>query len=170
MISDTLPEHLSANRFIDAKEEISGPLDPQHYKRFAEIATLASGANVTLRGYSEPYGSKVIVGELQAAAQMTCRRCLKPVTVVLESSLRWGLVFSESEMQDLEKDLDPILVEEGQIPLRQAIEDELVLLLPIMPTHESCNSEWISDTESVDISENKSPFAVLAALKNEQGS
>ena len=170
MISDTLPEHLSANRFIDAKEEISGPLDPQHYKRFAEMATLASGAKVSLRGYSEPYGPKLVVGELQAEAQMTCRRCLKPVTVVLESSLRWGLVFSESEMQDLEKDLDPILVEEGQIPLRQAIEDELVLLLPIMPTHESCNSEWISDTESVDISENKSPFAVLAGLKNEQGS
>ena len=134
------------------------------------MATLSSGAKVTLRGYGEPYGSKVIVGELQAEVQMICRRCLKPVTVLLESSIRWGLVFSESEMQDLDKDLDPVLVEEGQIPLRQAIEDELVLLLPIMPTHESCNSDWISDTESVDISENKSPFAVLAALKNEQGS
>ena len=170
MISDTLPEHLSANRFLDGTEEISGPLDPQDYKRFAEMATLASGAKVALRGFREPYGSKVIVGELQAEAQMTCRRCLKPVTVALESSIRWGLVFSESEMHDLEKDMDPILVDEGQIPLRQAIEDELVLLLPIMPTHESCKSEWIPDTESVDISENKSPFAVLAALKNEQGS
>ena len=88
------------------------------------MATLASGAKVALRGFREPYGSKLIVGELKAEAQMTCRRCLKPVTVVLESSIRWGLVFSESEMQDLEKDMDPILVEEGQIPLRQAIEDE----------------------------------------------
>ena len=134
------------------------------------MATLASGARVALRGFREPHGPKVIVGELEAEAQMTCRRCLKPVTVVLESSIRWGLVFSESEMQDVEKDLDPILVEEGQIPLRQAIEDELVLLLPIMPIHESCKSEWISDSETIDISENKSPFAVLAALKNEQGS
>ena len=170
MILDTLPEHLSANRFIEAKEEISGTLDPEHYKRFAEMATLASGAKVALLGYTEPYGSKVIVGELQAEVQMTCRRCLKPVTVVLKSSIRWGLVFSESEMQNLDKDMDPILVEEGQVPLRQAIEDELVLLLPIMPTHESCESEWMSDSESVDVSENKSPFAVLAALKNESGS
>jgi uncharacterized protein len=161
---------LSANRFIDAKEEISGPLDPQHYKRFAEMATLAPGAKVSLRGYSEPYGPKLVVGELQAEAQLTCRRCLKPVTVALEGPICWGLVFSESEMQGLDKDLDPILIEEGQLPLRQAIEDELVLLLPIVPTHESCNSEWISDTEPVDVSENKSPFAVLAGLKNEQGS
>jgi uncharacterized protein len=170
MISDTLPEHLSANRFIDATEEISGPLDPRDYKRFAEMATLSSGARVSLRGYREPYGPKLVVGELHAEAQMTCRRCLKPVTVALEGSIRWGLVFSESEMQDLDKGLDPILVEEGRLPLRQAIEDELVLLLPIIPAHESCNSEWISDTESVDVSENKSPFAVLAALKNQQGS
>ena len=170
MNSDILPEHFSANRFIDAKEEISGPLDPQHYKRFAEIATLSSGANVVLRGYVEPFGPKVVVGELRAKALMTCQRCLKPMTVALEGSIRWGLVFSELEIKGLDKDLDPILVEGGQLPLRQAIEDELVLLLPIMPMHESCNSGWISDTESVDVSEKKSPFAVLAALKNEQGS
>ncbi|MBU25466.1 MAG: hypothetical protein CMD99_05490 [Gammaproteobacteria bacterium] len=166
MILDTLPEQLGANRFIDANEELSGPLDCKHYKRFAEMATLAPGARLTLRGYREPYGPAVVVGELQAEAQMTCRRCLKPVTVVLEGAIRWGIVFSESEIQGLDKDLDPILVEEGQLPLRQAIEDELVLLLPIMPTHESCNSDWILDTELVDVSEKKSPFAVLAVLKN----
>ena len=170
MNSDTLPEHLSANRFIDAKGEISGPLDPQHYKRFAEMATLLSGATVVLRGCVEPFGPKVVVGEIQAEAQMTCQRCLKPMTVVLESPIRWGLVFSELEIQSLDNDIDPILVEEGQLHLRQAIEDELVLLLPIMPMHESCNREWISDSERVDVSEKKSPFAVLAAFKNEQGS
>ena len=69
MISDTLPEHLSANRFIDAKEEISGPLDPQHYKRFGEMATLLSGAKVSLRGYSDP-GSKLIVGASRSANDM----------------------------------------------------------------------------------------------------
>ena len=170
MILDTLPEHVNANRFIDAKEEISGHLEPQHYKRFAEMANLAPSAKVVLHGYSEPFGPKVVVGKLEAEAQMICQRCLKPVTVALEGSIRWGLVFSESEMEGLDRDLDPILVEEGQLPLRQAIEDELILLLPIMPTHQSCNSDWISDTEPVDVSEKKSPFAVLAALKNEQGS
>ncbi|MBU29977.1 MAG: hypothetical protein CMD54_07690 [Gammaproteobacteria bacterium] len=95
---------------------------------------------------------------------------MKPMTVVLESPIRWGLVFSELEIQSLDNDLDPILVEEGQLHLRQAIEDELVLLLPIMPMHETCNREWISDSERVDVSEKKSPFAVLAAFKNEQGS
>jgi len=79
-------------------------------------------------------------------------------------------VFSESEMQSLDQELDPILIEEGQLFLRQAIEDEMVLLLPIMPMHESCDSGWTPDPEPGDVPEKESPFAALAALKNEQGS
>jgi uncharacterized protein len=101
---------------------------------------------------------------------MTCQRCLQPVTVTLKGSIHWGLVFSEGEMQGLDQELDPILIEEGQLFLRQAIEDEMVLLLPIMPMHDSCDSGWTPDPEPGDVSESKSPFAVLAALKNEQGS
>lgn len=170
MFSDTLPEHLNANRFIDATEEISGPLEPQHYKRFAEMAILLPGGQVTVRGSREPYGPRVVSGELQCEASMTCQRCLQPVTVTLKGSIHWGLVFSEGEMQGLDQDLDPILIEEGQLFLRQAIEDEMVLLLPIMPMHDSCDNGWTPDPEPGDVSESKSPFAVLAALKNEQGS
>jgi uncharacterized protein len=90
--------------------------------------------------------------------------------MTLEGSVRWGLVFSETEMQSLDKQLDPILIEEGQLLLRQAIEDELVLLLPIMPMHDSCDNGWTPDPEPGDVSEKGSPFAVLASLKNEQGS
>jgi uncharacterized protein len=90
--------------------------------------------------------------------------------MTLEGSVCWGLVFSETEMQSLDKQLDPILIEEGQLLLRQAIEDELVLLLPIMPMHDSCDSGWTPDPEPGDVSEKESPFAVLASLKNEQGS
>jgi uncharacterized protein len=101
---------------------------------------------------------------------MTCQRCLQPVTVTLKGSIHWGLVFSEGEMQGLDQELDPILIEEGQLFLRQAIEDEMVLLLPIIPMHDWCDSGWTPDPEPGDVSESKSPFAVLAALKNEQGS
>ena len=127
---------MNANRFIDATEEISSSLEPQRYRRFAEIATLLPGGQVTVRGSREPYGPRIVSGELQCEVSMICRRCLQPVTLVLEGSIQWGLVFSEREMRSLDQDLDPILVEEGQLFLRKAIEDEMVLLLPIMPMHD----------------------------------
>ena len=76
------------------------------------MATLLPGGRATIRGSKEQYGPRVVSGELQCEASMTCQRCLQPVTVPLEGSIRWGLVFSESEMQSLEQGLDPILIEE----------------------------------------------------------
>ena len=66
MFSDTLPEHLNANRFIDATEEISGPLEPQHYKRFSEMATLLPGGRATIRGSREHMAREWCLGSFNA--------------------------------------------------------------------------------------------------------
>jgi uncharacterized protein len=168
MFSDILPEYLGANRFIDAKESLSGPLEPQHYKRFAEMATMEPGGTYGVAGSREPYGPRTVRGHVVCSATVTCQRCLKPMSINLAGEIVWGLVFSEVEMQNLEKKLDPILIDSGQLALRQAIEDELVLLLPIMPMHDECDSGWIPDSEPGDALKNESPFAVLAGLKNEK--
>ena len=170
MFSDTLPEHLNANRFIDAGETLSGILQPEHYKRLAEMATLLPGGTASVTGSRVPYGPRRVVGTLGCDVEMVCQRCLEPVRLRLDGSIAWGLVFSETEMQSLDKALDPILIEDGELLLRQAIEDELVLLLPIMPMHEACDSGWTPDPEPGDAPERESPFAVLTQLKNEQGS
>jgi hypothetical protein len=39
MFSDTLPELLNANRFIDAQEAATAVLEPKHYQRLSQVAT-----------------------------------------------------------------------------------------------------------------------------------
>ena len=165
MFLDTFPEHLNANRFIDTSEEMHAPLDPQHYKRFSEMATLLPGGSAVVRGSRVPFGPREVTGEIECWATTTCQRCMEPVTILLKGVIKWGLIFSETEMHSLDKSLDPIMVDDGQLLLRQAIEDELVLLLPIMPMHEICDIGWTSGPNPGDVSEKESPFAVLAALK-----
>ena len=109
-----VPEHLNANRFIDATEEISGPLESQHYKRFAEMATLLPGGWATVRGFKEPYGPRVVSGELQCEAGYDLSALSQPVTVTLKGSIRWGLVFLRGKCRAWTK-VDPVLVEEGQL-------------------------------------------------------
>ena len=43
MFSEPIPERVSAVRFVDEGERLAGALDPAHYKRLAEIATLLPG-------------------------------------------------------------------------------------------------------------------------------
>ena len=169
MFSDVLPELLNANRFIDAQEAGSAVLEARHFARFAEAATLQAGGQITLTGRRDPYGPRVIEGHLTCDATVTCQRCLQPMVVELSGEICWGLVFAESEMESLDKAYDPILVMEGQIRLREAVEDELMLLLPMMPMHSACDSGWKPD-ETVSQTERESPFAVLSKLKNDKGS
>ena len=134
------------------------------------MATLLPGGTISIRGSRVQFGPREVRGGLLCGAEMTCQRCMQPVTVSLRGAIRWGLVSSEAEMQSLDRDLDPIMLDEGQILVRQAVEDELVLLLPIMPMHEACDSGWIPDPISGDALQKESPFAVLGALKNKQRS
>jgi Predicted metal-binding, possibly nucleic acid-binding protein len=172
MFSDTLPELLNANRFIDAQEAATAVLEPKHYQRLSQVATLLPGGQITLTGRRDPFGPRVVEGRVKCSVEMICQRCLETVTYELEGMIGWGLVFSELEMQSLDKQFDPILVVEGQLQLREAVEDELMLLLPMMPMHQACDSGWKPQAEDADASsaERESPFSVLSQLKNEQGS
>jgi uncharacterized protein len=169
MFSETLPERLSAVRFVDAGERLAGALEPAHYKRLAEIATLLPGGTAELQGSQDPFGPRVVRGTLQCEVRLTCQRCLQPVDVALSGDILWGLVRDEKAAGQLDRKLDPIVLDDGELWLRQAIEDELLLLVPIMPTHDMCDTGWTSDPEPDLAPARVSPFGVLSALKTEQG-
>lgn len=169
MFYETLPERLNAIRFVDAGEPLAGPLDPEHYKRLAEIATLLPGGQVELVGGRDPFGPPHLRGSVRCQVSLTCQRCLQAVEELLEGPIQWGLVRSEKAAESLDREWDPIVLEEGELWLRHAIEDELLLLVPIMPMHEACDTGWTSDPEPEVEPERVSPFGVLSALKTEQG-
>ncbi len=52
------------------------------------------------------------------------------------------------------------------LDLRELIEDELLLALPIVPRHEVCPVPLVAPADAAELVEEKpNPFAALAALK-----
>ena len=147
MFADIIPTYLDADRFVDSREHLSAALNPQEYKRFAEIAILHPDSKIWLKGYQEPYGPKVLSGEMIFNATLICQRCLEPFNFNRRGLIAWGLVHSESAMRALDPRLDPVFVMDGQINLRETIEDELMLLLPLIPVHTQCDNLSISDQQ-----------------------
>jgi len=80
----------------------------------------------------------VIVGNIKAALKMPCQRCLKSETVALETSFEVVLVSSDAEAQRLQEGYDTWLVEDQRLFLQDFIEDEILLALPFVVTHEAC--------------------------------
>ena len=119
----------------------------------------------------------VIVGNINAALEMPCQRCLQSETVPLETSFEVVLVSSDAEAQRLQEGYDTWLVEDQRLFIQDFIEDEILLALPFVVSHKTCepakalieaspdNIIIDGDAQTDETQEKENPFAVLKDLK-----
>lgn len=105
----------------------------------------------------------------RAQVQLTCQRCLKPVSEAIEVD-RWiRFVDTEAEAAALDADSDDdVLALPRHLDARELIEDELLLALPLVPRHDACPEPLVhaeEDEPAEEEGERPNPFAKLAALK-----
>jgi len=99
---------------------------------------------------------------VSASLTMQCQRCLGDVRCEVEANSRLLLVPQTEELPDenLEQDdFDPVHAWRDFDVLR-AVEEELLLALPLAPTHQQCSVPTAKEN-----GEDDSPFAVLRGLK-----
>lgn len=95
---------------------------------------------------------------IEATVPVQCQRCLDVMTVNL--SLAFDYVVSASIPEELEENDDIDWLEASQImDLSALIEDELLLALPIAPTHEANCSKMSNES-----GEKPNPFSALKDL------
>jgi uncharacterized protein len=103
-----------------------------------------------------------------------CQRCLEPVPLDLHLQRSLRFVADEATAEALDADSeDDVLALPRSLDLRDLVEEELLLSLPIVPMHESCPQHL--PTSTLDMAQQaepavaKNPFAVLGGLKREPG-
>lgn len=110
----------------------------------------------------------------QACVNMRCQRCLSALVVPLDLD-RWiRFVRDGAQAEALDAELeDDVLELERQMDLRELVEDELLLALPLVPRHDVCPQPLPSgagDEQLPDAPEQRpNPFAALAQLKKKTG-
>lgn len=121
-----------------------------------------------------PEAHPVVRIEVQGTLQLVCQRCLAPVAWPLDLRVALTAVGSESLAEELADPFDSVLLdEEGGLPLRAAVEDEVLAALPISPRHEStadCEAAGarpgaLTEPAPAQVSR---PFAELATLLGRQ--
>lgn len=114
---------------------------------------------------------------VQAPVWLTCQRCLQPFQVPLAFERRLRFVRGEAEAEALDAESeDDVLALSRSLDLRELVEDELLLALPLVPRHEVCPQPLPMSVEADeadvvedDLPERPHPFAVLQALKSGKG-
>jgi len=109
----------------------------------------------------------VIKGQISVELEMLCNRCLKATTVTLQTMPEVVLVSSDERAEQLQQGFDTWLVEDKQVFLRDFIEDELLLALPIVVAHEECTAsrDLIEAIPDEAPQQEQNPFAALKDLK-----
>ena len=97
---------------------------------------------------------------------LRCQRCLGTLQFEVKADVSIGFVEGLDEAEQLPEDLDPQMVKEGRVALRDLIEDELLLALPQVAMH-PIGECMVPTGEPGDkpVAKKQSPFAVLAQLK-----
>ncbi len=105
----------------------------------------------------------------QARVARECQRCLQPVLLSLDVDRAFRFAPSEDEAAALDADSeDDVLVLSRHFDLRELVEDELLLALPIVPKHEQCPAPLAAAAPDQDAAP-AHPFAALAAWKRGAG-
>ncbi|OGA98775.1 MAG: hypothetical protein A3E25_24230 [Burkholderiales bacterium RIFCSPHIGHO2_12_FULL_69_20] len=108
--------------------------------------------------------------QVQAPVWLTCQRCLQPyaLPLVLDRRLRFVRGEAQAEALDAETE-DDVLALSRSMDLRELVEDELLLALPIVPRHSVCPQPLPMAVEADPLPEGEAerpnPFAALQWLK-----
>jgi len=110
--------------------------------------------------------------KVQASFPMECQRCLTPVDVPLGVDRSFRFVADEATAEALDDESDEdLLAMSREFDLRELIEDELLMALPVVPKHDECPTAVplaSSDDDFEEASAEKpNPFAALAGLRKD---
>lgn len=112
--------------------------------------------------------SAYLKGHTHTKLKLHCQRCMEPVVYEIMSDFVLGIVSTLEEADALPDHYEPALTREGSLALRELIEDELILNLPIIPKHEldECKVKLpLAEANNDEGQKGKNPFQILETLK-----
>ncbi|MCW5584298.1 MAG: DUF177 domain-containing protein [Gammaproteobacteria bacterium] len=126
--------------------------------------------NAKLKFGVDEQGITFLTGHLETQLTLQCQRCLEPFTYEIMSHFTLGVVNTLDEANALPEQYEPALATEGNLALRELIEDEIILNLPIIPRHEpeDCKVKLPLADSGWEQGKGENPFHVLQSLKLKQ--
>jgi len=164
LMSERLPVQIDPIRLADEGVRLQGELsdsDMPRLRKFSAPGSWPAVVAVDLQFERAAQGVRRLRGSIHVCVQMVCQRCLKPLAV--EVTARPFLTLLQSDMA---ADDGEALQVTAPIRLRELVEDELLLAMPMIPVHAEAECTSLTKAGAVPVTAGKeNPFAVLHELK-----
>lgn len=164
-----MPANIMLDKWADIGFTWSGSVPVSIFHRLSEQVSVdavqeALQVQTTLQ---KSEGILWLAFEVMGQLVVPCQRCLDLMMVNVSGDYRLAILADETQI-DAIQGAEYVLMDEldsgRMLPIKDLLEDELLLTLPLSPRHDECDMPIdMVDDEEEEVQEN--PFAALAALK-----
>lgn len=170
-----LPLKIDPVRFADHRAPLQGTLTIKELSRLNSSLLDDSGkVEAEIQFGIDEQGTRFLKGKLSTRVMLKCQRCMQPFPFEIDHHFLMGVVTTEEEIDQLPEMYDPIIMQDGMLLLHDVIEDELIVMLPIVPMHslKECQVKLPLKIDSTDDTEvvKENPFKVIESLLTKQDS
>ena len=177
MTKEYSPDRLDIKAFVQAGTPLTGHDSLLKYERLAQEAKRLHPdlyvdwqATGELRPVPGEAGQQWLHLQAQSTFPMVCQRCLGPVDVPLTVDRSFRFVADEATAEALDDEVEEdLLAFSREFDLRELIEDELLMSMPVVPRHDECPEhvpmEAVDEDFEAASAEKPNPFAALAGLR-----
>lgn len=168
---EKIPEKVNPYRLAEAKASLHGVVSIKELQRLCTSLADDSGDVLINTSFGiDENGVRYIKGHWETELKLQCQRCMEPFVYGIMGDFLSGVVKTEEEAAELSEVYDPVLEDEGMIVIRDVIEDELIVNLPIVPMHDpdQCKvdlSRVVSEANKGSGGDESNPFKVIEILR-----
>ena len=167
MNTNSLPKNINPVQLATQNKQIRGRLPLVQCERLLPSLRENTGCvDFSLQFMQDDSQRTVVSATMSAELVLECRRCLQSMVYPMRVSVDLAVVADDEAATELPECYEPLLVIDGEVALESLIEDELLLNLPVMPSHseDECPAALPINQDDNELEVHKSPFAVLNKL------
>ena len=171
MINERLPVELEPMRYAKSRRDIRGTLRLADMPRLREQLVGAQGSvDVRMVFDIDEHQFVVIAVSFKTKLPLQCQRSLEVFDFDVDGTSLLSPVYHESEAERLPAHYEPLVMADDTVSPLRIVEDELLLLLPLVPKKPLAEDGRKMHYETVETTtvERENPFDVLADLKLEK--
>jgi uncharacterized protein len=169
-----LPAAIDPVALAEKGAHLSGRLSLKALPRLAAACRGTAGQVEIDLAFTRGEGGDVrlMIGTIRARVSLTCQRCLEEMDYELRSEPRLVLLRAGESEEELPPEVDALTVDKP-IVLSTLIEDELLLVMPMIPLHdlEQCPARaFVAAGERSESARGskQNPFATLQRMKRDK--
>lgn len=164
-----IPRIIEPRKFAQQGLRVAGDLPADDLPRLRASVLELGKVSADLQFAIAESKHRLVTGHVQADVSMVCQRCLDPVATQLSSDLALAMVWTQEDAKTLPSAYEPWVVPAEQGDLYDILEEELLLVLPLVAFHDyECIDRSLfvaGDAPEAEQTKQNNPFQVLATLK-----